>query len=61
MTFDSDLTGCAAIATGSDTTNQADMWARVSTDDPTVVEVDIENPANPNTQQDNEFFLHVVC
>jgi hypothetical protein len=61
VTFDSDLTGCAALVTGGDTTNQADMWARVNTDEPTVVDVDIENPANPAVQQDNEFYLHVVC
>jgi hypothetical protein len=61
VTFDSSVEDCALVASPSDTTNQADLWARVSAGDPTVVEVDIENPANPNTQQDNEFFLHVVC
>jgi hypothetical protein len=61
VTFDDDLTGCAAIASGSDDGNQADMWARVSTDDPSVVELDVEAPATANQQQDNGFFLHVVC
>ncbi|MBV9951727.1 MAG: hypothetical protein JO291_07230, partial [Acidimicrobiia bacterium] len=61
VTFDKDLTGCAALATPSDNANQADIWARVSTDDPTTVELDVEKPDQANVQQDNEVFLHVVC
>ncbi len=61
VTFDSDLTGCAALATGSDTTNQADLWTRISQDTPTVVELDVESPVDTTNQQDNEFYLHVVC
>ena len=59
VTFDSDLTA-RSVATGSDTTNQVDMWARVSTDDPTRSSSTSRTQLTP-VQQDNEFFLHVVC
>jgi hypothetical protein len=61
VTFDSSVAGCALVASPSDGTNQADLWTRVSEADPATVEVDVEAPATANTQQDNEFYVHVVC
>jgi hypothetical protein len=61
VTFDKDVTGCALLSSPSDNANQADMWARQSDADPAVVQMDIEKPDQANVQQDNEFFLHIVC
>jgi hypothetical protein len=61
VTMDDDVTDCALLVTGSDENNQADIWARQSDTLPNVVQIDAESPDTANVQQDNEFFLHVVC